>query len=697
MTYFDRRSQTESSLWLELIRYGAAPDRGRYTDDPLMSAPPITELFRYRYADRDFWSGALSDEAAAGDTGLQSRLRYLEAVRSLYSQYKPLTSFRMKFAWFPETAELTGIPERSRVVMITHPILGVRLQMLISMDTYAGATWSASFDAYDAVIVDNRRSREESAEIEARLAAGSGPDPEGLVYTPSDVDGWDGVISLSADRLEALPARARSYATRIVPARTGGAVARLWRISEEGSHEVTAVASRSSAGAWHTIAADIGGADGLAAAASESYRMWLRMSYSTRAQDPREIVEQQRLAEARAKSKANFSAFRNRSSVEERLIPTLPFLPHGLASSRRWGIEIESGGARGIKAPKKWDRKGDASLRSAWEGYVEVQDFEPYDREVTENVSWYDCPNTQRHLPHVEVYNAERNEYGFAAREDYIPWTECQQCGPITRIERVEPQTIRHNRQADDCAEFVSPILVSMHSNGLEKLLGEISKQPQNSTAGVHVHVEANDLTAAQVATLVFGYDLIEPLIESSYQRDVRTYCKRRDAEQVLSLVKKAKAGNLTHSEVRRGDRYVTVNTNALSAHGTVEFRAMGPVYDYNYLIRWAMFCREMVNVVANGATQRDFSKVKSWSDLLVLFSRFGKEYIRAAVYELTGEKGHQAALAKDGKPVTTEAADADLIEAWAQSVLGTSIRRGLTVESVQARAVGSDGLIITI
>jgi hypothetical protein len=224
-----------------------------------------------------------------------------------------------------------------------------------------------------------------------------------------------------------------------------------------------------------------------------------------------------------------------------------------------------------------------------------------------------------------------------------------------------EPQTIRHTRGADDCAEFVSPILVSMHSNGLQGLLAEVSQQPQNDSAGVHVHVEATDLNDTQIATLIYGYDLLEHMLESSYQRgNTRNYCKRRTADNVLAAARSLKSGNVT-SDVRGSDRYVTTNTQSLSNHGTIEFRAMGAVYDYEYLIRWAMFCREMVNIAKAGVTQKEFGRVKKWEDVLVLFAKYGKEYIRAAVFEMTGETGSQKRLSKAGQYVTTEAADEDL------------------------------------
>ena len=359
--------------------------------------------------------------------------------------------------------------------------------------------------------------------------------------------------------------------------------------------------------------------------------------------------------EHRDKTAKNFEAFvRERAKDTEHHIGKLPFVPHGLAASRRWGIEVESGGARGVETPESWSGKGDGSLRSAYSGYVEVQDFEPFDEEVTERIRWQHC--SVDHQPSREILDTVHG-YIMEVNPDYVDPRTCTACGDVTHMVRREPQTIHHVEKPGDCREFVSPILTSMHSKGLEALTTALSKNPQSDSAGVHVHVEANDLSKEQIATIVYGYDILEPILEASYRRNVRTYCERREVEEVLAAARKARSGGLSGEE---GGRYRTLNTQSLSVHGTLEFRAMGPVYEYDYLIRWAMLCRELVNSVANGAKTKDFAKIKSWDDLTAFLALFGKEYIRAAVYEMTGEVGEVAKLEKAGEPITEAALNTD-------------------------------------
>lgn len=489
---------------------------------------------------------------------------------------------------------------------------------------------------------------EQMREIYGEPIEGESPSVEGrtdIVVTP--LSGWaEGYVSItpSEELLSGVPAGVRALATRhALAARSADSKPYL---TEGGAL------------AWGGASTDGDYPPGatIIAEARTAYREMVRARLGRPFAVDNEAFERKR-EEHRQKTKQNFEAFvRNRPKDTEHHIGKLPFVPHGLASSRRWGIEVESGGARGVETPRDWSAKGDGSLRSAYAGYVEVQDFEPYDEEVTERVMWQYCTNAENHNPYVRATDAIHGEV-LEPNPNFIHPRDCQQCGDVTRIVHRVPETIHHVEKPGDCREFVSPILTSMHSQGLQQLTEALSKNPQNSSAGVHVHVESNDLTPQQIATLVYGYDILEPILEASYRRERRDFCERRDAEQVLEAARKVKGEGLRGNE---GRRYSTLNTHSLSQHGTLEFRAMGPVYEYEYLIRWAMLCRELVNSVANGAKTRDFAKIKSWDDLTSFLAMFGKEYVRAAVYELTGEVGEAKRLEKAGERVTTEALNLD-------------------------------------
>lgn len=298
------------------------------------------------------------------------------------------------------------------------------------------------------------------------------------------------------------------------------------------------------------------------------------------------------------------SARNKRKHTEIMHIPTLPVCPEGTVASRTWGIEVETGAGRNITTvPSDWDSRRDGSLSSA---YDEEQYVDPSD-----------CPEYQHSDPDDDDYWDLDDE-------------PCDNCGVVYTL---------GGGRSGDCVEIVSPILRSFHSDGLRSLTNDLEPHPVSQTAGLHVHVGADGLNAAQVRELLLGYDAIEWLIEASYKRQSRGYCKRRSARELIEIARHAKSNPKT--ELRRmptGDRYVTVNLQSLSRHGTIEFRAMGPVYNYDHLIRWAMFCREMVNSVSRGARAKDFTKVREWADVLSIFQRFGIEYNDALTAEVSSE-----------------------------------------------------------
>lgn len=503
-----------------------------------------------------------------------------------------------------------------------------------------------------------------------------------VIITP--LDGWGSgyaEVRPNEEAMQALSAGAQPFAQRVVRRAENSS---RWYIYTPGESFTEGEQEQ-----W----ANLPTARELVNAAREVYRATIRARIGRPNQDA-ENARLEAIQAHREQTSKNFEAFvRGRNNDTEAHIGKLPFVPHGLSSSRRWGIEIEHPGARGVQAPSEWESKGDGSLRSAYDGYVEVQDFEPYEREEMETVPWSFCSNAALHDPRVAIFDDQRGEYLYEPNPDYVSAADCTECGAIVRRVLVEPQTIHHTARGGDCKEFVSPILVSMHSNGLEELMNDLKGRPTNSSAGVHVHVEADDLSPDQIATLVYGYDILEPILEASYKRDRRDFCERRDVSEVLNAARKAKRKDGTFNYYD-GGRYRTLNTHSMGDHGTIEFRAMGPVYDYDYLVRWAMLCREIVNSVANGATTKDFANIQSWDDLVMFIAKFGKEYVRAAVYEMTGETGSQAALSKGNQPVTQSALDADLEALLSPDFTPITTAFNRMAETIARLGVNSDNLV---
>jgi hypothetical protein len=265
----------------------------------------------------------------------------------------------------------------------------------------------------------------------------------------------------------------------------------------------------------------------------------------------------------------------------------IPIPEKGTNTSRTWGIEVETVQASRVSRPRGWEAKPDGSLESI------------------DGESGCDC--------------------------------DCNDC-----------YDGYHDNCEDDgsnCMEYVSPILSHFHSNGLNDLCGPLEHAPKNSSPGIHVHVGADDLSVVDISRLVRAYSLVSPFLEPISHRETRGYCKDVSSENLqywLSAVRKTMRGELTDrydqnrlitpldvvqaSYYQPDDRYHDLNLMSLGAHGTIEFRVMGPHYNYNHLIKWAWFCREMVNVARLDLPASVWSSVRSMADVIGVLRQYGSE-----------------------------------------------------------------------
>lgn len=260
---------------------------------------------------------------------------------------------------------------------------------------------------------------------------------------------------------------------------------------------------------------------------------------------------------------------------------TIPLADVGTKASRTWGIEVETVHAERVSRPAGWEAKYDGSLSTG-------------DGEC-------DCGCDA-------CYDGEHCDY--------------------------EDEGCTYN-SGGESKEFVSPILRHFNSDGLRSLCAGIGDHESNTTPGIHVHVGADGLTVADVGRLLASYQFIGHLIAPLYHREDRSYCRDYPEDAVAWWLRQTREllhrGNATPSPQEVAgyqpvNRYMDVNTQALNDHGTIEFRAMGPFYNYEHLVRWAWFCREMVNVSRLNLPQRAWKSCESLSDVITLLRTYGAE-----------------------------------------------------------------------
>ena len=268
---------------------------------------------------------------------------------------------------------------------------------------------------------------------------------------------------------------------------------------------------------------------------------------------------------------------------------TIPLLPEGTTTNRTWGIEVETVRAHMTQRPAGWRSEYDGSLTDA--------DSDDYDGEC-------EC--------------------------------SCDGCYDGDHCDdRSDDCYYRSRNSGSTSREFVSPVLSHFNSSGLRQLCRDIPDEEQDTSPGIHVHVGAGDLSVTDVARLLVAYSAIAPLLQPLYHRRKFSYCAEMDTQYVqwwLGAARKylAEKGSVPSPadicEDNGASRYTDVNVHALYKHGTIEFRAMGPYYNYDHLVRWAWLCREMVNVSKLGLPQATWTRCRSLLDVIKVLRKYGSE-----------------------------------------------------------------------
>lgn len=218
--------------------------------------------------------------------------------------------------------------------------------------------------------------------------------------------------------------------------------------------------------------------------------------------------------------------------------------------------------------------------------------------------------------------------------------------------------------------EFVSPILDSTFSQGLWMICDQAKHTVKYYKAGVHVHVSATTrakkvydpktrrstvipgrrMTTGEVSRLIELYATVSPLLDPIIQRSkTREFCvptqidqwakgwftapqtskkphrvkplrqRKDDALENAKVWAQITKGPNHDAEPTEWKRHQELNLQSLNKYGTIEFRSMGAVYDYEYLIRWAWLCRAMVDYAQSDAPISAVYTVTDFDSLVAL------------------------------------------------------------------------------
>jgi hypothetical protein len=165
--------------------------------------------------------------------------------------------------------------------------------------------------------------------------------------------------------------------------------------------------------------------------------------------------------------------------------------------------------------------------------------------------------------------------------------------------------------------EFVSKILrsdkeISSAAKVMTKLLAKYPFTDSNR-AGVHVHVNVQDLNLDELWNTLVWYLMLEPgffdFVGGGRERSI--YCRPWYAHitghEIVSFAKNLGAGRL----FKLPHRYYSVNTDALGRHGTLEFRHMKSTTNMDRVENWALLLKAFVKFTTqNPNAAKDFMNI---------------------------------------------------------------------------------------
>lgn len=164
-------------------------------------------------------------------------------------------------------------------------------------------------------------------------------------------------------------------------------------------------------------------------------------------------------------------------------------------------------------------------------------------------------------------------------KRDVVGW-ECEHDGSL-RGEAIE-YVLRNPSPVDKVGHWMDTLN--------EALVKSEAQVDYTGRAGVHVHINVQQLTMREVVTfLCLYFTFEEALIEWCGEgRSGNLFCLRGvDADYLITALREATRKRNWHGLGSNKFRYAAVNVKALSTYGSLEFRAMRSTVDKAIIIRW--------------------------------------------------------------------------------------------------------------
>lgn len=192
-------------------------------------------------------------------------------------------------------------------------------------------------------------------------------------------------------------------------------------------------------------------------------------------------------------------------------------------------------------------------------------------------------------------------------------------------------------RGLPDAFELVSPVLQGQAGLDAVAKAGEVLVllgAKVNKACGLHVHVDARDLTVKQVGNVckMFGKyeNCFDQLVPASRRNN--RFCDSilggRTIEQLFAACDSSKTVAELRSNVNSFSRYRKLNLESLERHGTVEFRQHSGTVEAAKMVEWVKLVTGFV-VEATSAKAIRMTGSGKMENLLSVTNSEGRKFFR--------------------------------------------------------------------
>lgn len=162
--------------------------------------------------------------------------------------------------------------------------------------------------------------------------------------------------------------------------------------------------------------------------------------------------------------------------------------------------------------------------------------------------------------------------------------------------------------------EVVSPILSGRNGLATLKAACEALNEAQacvNKSTGLHVHMDAKNLSFEHYKSIFVNYARLETAIDSfmarSRRADNNTYCQSLRS-RIARIEESDSFASLGYA--CGNDRYYKVNPTSIRRHGTVEFRQHQGTTDFEKISMWLKFLQKMVTWSLKNRLDHDITTI---------------------------------------------------------------------------------------